>query len=183
MLSCKELQLHSCSERQQYTNPSPADYLHSSQGGENPQEQPSHLSDCLAACLRGGFLLVFTLTTPLPPPPCQTASEYFGTELEEQVWKRRARNPPRVSGILRRSCSTAMKMPPPGGTSWGSGGGRGDPGQGRSQLTFPIPARTAREKAAGSMSRAGRKGCADNEMLLLTKACWCSSKARWFGHG
>lgn len=45
-----------------------------------------------------------------------------------------------ASGGLSSSCTTAMKMPPPGGISTGSGGGRGGrlgPGEG----TLPPPGR------------------------------------------
>lgn len=41
-----------------------------------------------------------------------------------------------VSGGLSSSCTTAMKMPPPGGMSTGSGGGR-EGGLGLGEVTLP----------------------------------------------
>lgn len=70
-----------------------------------------------------------------------------------------------ASGIPSTSCTTAMKMPPPGGTSTSLGGGRGETGpQGGSRLTLIILAWISQKKLAGSMSRAGRGQFADNSL-------------------
>lgn len=66
------------------------------------------------------------------------------------------RSPPRVSGILRRSRSTAMKMPPPGGTSSGSGGAGGTPGRLGGSSKSPSP-HAHLEKNAGQQHEQGWK--------------------------
>lgn len=76
--------------------------------------------------------------------------------------------PPRVSGILGRSCSTAMKMPPPGGTSSGSGGGRGAGGTlGREGRGSHSPSRRAQLGKSRPAARAGLEG----KDLLTARCC------------
>lgn len=160
-------------------------YLHTSQGGEDPQQQPPHLSGCRAARSFFGFYMNDTVPTSslLEGPLEYFMLEYF---MSGEVWQRRGRDPPACFGhprqVLQHRNEDAATWWDLLGLGWRPGGRR-DPGQGGSRLTLPIPACTPRKKPASSLSTAGRKGSADNKMLLVPNACWYSSKARWFGSG
>lgn len=120
--------------------------LHTSQGGEDPQQQPPHLSGCEE------LFWFLHERHPSHLPLARGPLEYFMLEcfMSGEVWQRRGRDPPACFGhprqVLQHRNEDAATWWDLLGLGWRPGGRR-DPGQGGSRLTLPHPGVHTSEKA------------------------------------